>query len=111
MNDTTQMVRKSYIKTALVFIVFVEVSSFMVGCASKPETETGWVSVTKPPIRVIYINRHGAVPASMVHGIIKQVEAFPYHDYHFNESTGVLLESTSHQSSSTSNSSSVDISR
>ena len=101
--------KKQYVRGVLVFIVSIHTASFVTGCATKHKTQTGWVSVTKPPIQVIYVNRHGAVSPKIVHGIIKQVEAFPYHDYKFNDVTGITIDANAHQSGSQSNVSSVSV--
>jgi len=76
----------------------------LVGCAQKPEVTGSWVSVTKPPIQIVYMNRDEVITPDVVYEMMDRAARFPYKDYQFNSVTGVSVDATSHQSSSTVNS-------
>jgi len=71
----------------------------LVGCVQKPEVTGSWVSVTKPPIQIVYMNKDETITPEVVFGLVKQVEAHPYKNYKFNENIGITVDATSHQSS------------
>jgi hypothetical protein len=105
------MRKKVVTKVVLVSVVFINVSALLLvtGCAQKPEQEGGWISVEKPPIRVVYINKHQSVSPEMVHALVKQVGGFKYENYRFNDGVSISFDAHAHQSSDISNSSNVDI--
>ena len=81
----------------------------LAGCAQKPESKGAWISVEKPPIRIVYMNKAETITPEMVRLCIAQAKSVPYKDYKFNESIKVVLDANSHQSSSITNVSDVDV--
>jgi len=84
------------------------VSILLVGCAEKPEIKGSWVSITKPPIQIVYMNKADIISPEVVFGLVKQVEAHPYKNYKFNENIGITVNAASHQSSVLTNDVSID---
>jgi len=82
----------------------------LVGCTSNFQ-EASWLSVEKPPIRVIYISKADHIEPEVVHGVIASVKDVPYQNYGFNENVGVLLDVNSHKSLTKSNTQSYTVSK
>jgi hypothetical protein len=64
------------------------ISLFILGCSDKPEI-AGWVSIEKPPIKVVYVVRDKMITPETVRALIGQVSLLPYEDYMFNSSVTI----------------------
>lgn len=86
----------------------------LTGCtkAGYPPPRQEWLSVTKPPIQVIYVSQTKITPAQ-VHNIIRQTKLTPFRNYPFNDVTGISLSADvnrqHHQSTSNTDSTSVTL--
>lgn len=74
------------------------ISPLLAGCNITPDVKSEWVSVEKPPIRVVYISRK--IDPNTVSRIIEQTKLVPYKDYKFNDSTIIKADATAHKSAS-----------
>lgn len=72
----------------LIFIVVLHTMSFIVGCSPKAQPK-GWVSVEKPPMRVIVLDNEEDITPETIEMIIRYVGKQPYRDYRFNETTQI----------------------
>jgi len=77
--------KRKYVKVALIFTVSLHTGVFLIGCSSKIPQPKAWVSVEKPPVRVIYIDYEKDITADTVHKLTDQVSRVRYEDYKFND--------------------------
>ena len=86
----------------------------MNGCAKKGHmpARAEWLSITKPPVQVIYISQTKITPVQ-IRNLLAQTNLVPYRDYKFNDTTSVSMsaatDQTHHQSTSTTDTTSVSI--
>ena len=85
-------------RAVLVFIVILHSMALLTGCTDKQPARVAWVSIEKPPIRLIYVNRQDLVSDETVHHLLQHIERQPFKNYKFNETTAIRVEATSHQS-------------
>jgi hypothetical protein len=62
---------------------------FFSGCAK--HQPKAWVSVEKPPIRVIYLDYDKDISANTVHCLVEQVKDTKFHGTPFNPSTEIKV--------------------
>ena len=98
-----------YVKGVLVFIAVLHTMALFTACAKKPKVQGSWVSITKPPVQIVYTNRYNVVTPEVVRQLVRAASLVPYKDYQFNSITGVSGEFNGHQSSTIGNSSEVNI--
>ena len=80
---------------------YILIGLLLVGCAEK-DTRASWVSVEKPPIRVVYVSKVENISPEVVDGMIESVKDVPYANYPFNPSIEIGLDANSHKSNSES---------
>ena len=108
---------KDIIKFVLTFIILVLVVSIIAailgGCSDKNPARVAWLSVEKPPIKVIYIDEQGSLDPVITAKVFNIVGNTPYRNIQINESTSVTASGSSHQSDheTDSDTTSVSISR
>ena len=56
------------------------------GCAEKPKA---WLSIEKPPIRVILIDTDSDINVSTIRMLMREVKQYPYADVQFNPDISV----------------------
>ena len=88
---------KAYAKVVLIFILVLHNAVFLAGCADKNPARAEWLSIEKPPLRVIYVSQN-PMGEEFVHHLVQHVENQPYRNYKFNEKTGIELNANAHQS-------------
>ncbi len=82
----------------------------ILGCSSRPHYQPkAWVSVTKPPIRIIYMDYEKDITAETVHRLTQQVKDVKYEDYKFNENANISIGFDAEAHSSHSDATSVAI--
>ena len=87
----------------------------MNGCARKGHmpARSEWLSITKPPVQVIYISQTKITP-TQIRNMLTQTNLVPYRNYKFNDVTSVSMsaatDQTHHQSTSNTDATSVSIS-
>ena len=81
----------------------------MTGCDRQP-SRVAWISVEKPPIKVIYIDKQGELDPVITDRVFSIVGHTPYRNLKLNETTSVSLEANSHQSDVESDTDSTSIS-
>jgi len=57
-----------------------------------------YLEVTKPPLKVVYIDKQGAITPEMISSAIHDGRMFPYKEYKFNEGTTIGVTTSSIQS-------------
>jgi hypothetical protein len=60
----------------------------LVGCSDKPEVAS-WVSIEKPPIKIVYVDRDRTITPETVRQLVGQARLFPYEDYQFNTAANI----------------------
>ena len=84
----------------------------LVGCGqANKEIAGSWVSVEKPPLRVIYVNEKKSVSPEMVQHLIRQVKTIPYKDYKFNDNIGISVSGSGSSQVSNTQSDTVSVTR
>ncbi len=101
-------------KTALniaLGVLFINIGAvILTGCTSRPGYQPkSWVSVTKPPIRVIYMDYEKDIDANTVHRLTEQVKTVPYRDYMFNENANINIGFNAAAHSSHSDTTIIDV--
>ena len=82
----------------------------LLGCAEK-ETKASWVSIEKPPIRVIYVSKVENIPPEVVNEMVQSIKDIPYANYPFNPSVKIGLDAKAHTSDSETDVASLTIAR
>ena len=102
------MTLKKKIYAGIAGVTFtLAVAPVLIGC-SKAHQPKAWVSVEKPPMRVIYIDYEKDISAATVYNLSNSIRGLPYEDYKFNDSMNVNISYDATASTSTANSLSVD---
>ena len=86
-----------YAKWVLTFIVVTHTVAFLSGYSDKNPARAEWLSVEKPPLRIIYVSQN-PMGEAFVHHLVQHVENQPYRNYKFNEKTAIELNANAHQS-------------
>ncbi len=68
------------------------------GCSTEIKQQSSWISVEKPPIRIIYVNKAGAISDATVTNLVRQATGVRYKDYSFNENVGVSINANASRS-------------
>ena len=79
---------RKYAKLVLIFIVAIQLIGMIIGCTPKAQPK-GWVSVEKPPMRVIVFDNEEDIKQETIRMIMKEVGSQKYESYPFNETTQV----------------------
>ena len=85
---------------------YLLLSLLLCGCAEKPEIKGSWLSITKPPIHIVYVNKADAITPDVVQRLVGEAKLVPYKDYKFNEAVLISGNFAAHQSSDLDNTSS-----
>ena len=85
-------------RAVLVFIVILHSMALLTGCTDKQPARVAWVSIEKPPIRLIYVNRQDLVSDETVHHLLQHIERQPFKNYKFNAGIKIKLDANAHQS-------------
>jgi len=86
---------------------YLLLSLLLCGCAEKPEIKGSWLSITKPPIHIVYVNKADVITPDVVQRLVGEAKLVPYENYKFNETVLISSNFTAHQSSDLANASSV----
>ena len=93
-EDIVQIVLSFVILTLVVTIISV----ILGGCSDKNPARVAWLSVEKPPIKVIYIDEQGSLDPVITAKVFNIVGNTPYRNIQINNSTSVTASGSSHQS-------------
>jgi hypothetical protein len=96
--------KKRVTKLVLVFVVVTHTLALLVGCSDKQPARVAWLSVEKPPIKVIYIDEQGNLDPVITTKVFDIVGQTRYHNIKINENTNVSVTASSHQSDAESDS-------
>jgi hypothetical protein len=86
------------------FIVVTHSLAFLTGCSDKQPARVAWLSVEKPPIKVIYIDEQGNLDPVITSKVFHIVNHTRFQSVPINNSTGVSVTASSHQSDAESDS-------
>ena len=78
-------------KWILFFIVLLNIAGIIVGCSYRHKP-VGWVSIEKPPMRVILVDSQKDVDPKTVYRIMDSMNNMPYKNYKFNEGVGISVD-------------------
>jgi len=70
----------------------------LAGCSDKQPTRVAWLSVEKPPIKVIYIDKQGQLDPAITSKVFEVVWTTPFRDVSINENTNISMKAESYQS-------------
>lgn len=97
-------------RAVLVFIVVLNGTALITGCDRQP-ARMAWVSIEKPPIRLIYVNQQELIDSETVHHLLQHIEKQPYKEYAFNPTIGIKAETSLHQSDTESDTDSTTVNK
>lgn len=83
--------KKLFVKIILTVTFISAILPTIIGCTTHREPKA-WVSVEKPPIRVIYVDYSSDIQPATVHKITQQVSRLKFEDYDFNENTTIGID-------------------
>ena len=72
-------------------------AGLLAGCTGRQPARSNWISVEKPPIRVIMVSQE-PFNKSSVTNLLKQVNRYPFKAYNFNDTIRVEVMSNSNRS-------------
>ncbi len=70
--------------------------ALLVGCSDKNPTRAEWISIEKPPVRLIYVSQE-PIADGTVHHLLQHIEKQPYRNYKFNDTIKIEVMANSHQ--------------
>ena len=94
---------KRVTKGVIGFIVVLHSLAFFTGCSDRQPARVEWISIEKPPLRLIYVSQK-PIADETVHHLLQHVEKQPYKNYKFNEGIKIELSANAHQSDTESDS-------
>ena len=81
----------------------------LMGCSRPTYKPKAWVSVEKPPMRVIYMDFEKDITPAMVHQLTYQVSQVPYRNYKFNDTASINVGFDATANSSHSDSTTINV--
>ncbi len=85
-------------RAVLVFIVMLHSMALLTGCTDRQPARMAWVSIEKPPIRLIYVNQQELIDDKTVNHLLQHIERQPHKDYNFNPTIGISATASFSQS-------------
>ena len=99
------MIPRKIIRYFSYFIYTLILLPLVIGCSQRPQPKA-WVSVEKPPMRVIFVDNEHDIHSDTVHRLVNQIKGIKFEDIDFNSETmiGIQYDAdwNAHQSSSNS---------
>ena len=89
-SDNLEKEMKRYIRIISGILVTGFIATIIIGCAQKIQPK-GWLSVEKPPMRVILVDNEKDINQNMVHMVIGHVAMEKYKDYKFNDKAEISV--------------------
>ena len=99
---------KKQSKIVLVFIVLLNAFALIVGCSYRHPPKA-MMSIEKAPMRVILIDDSHDIDPKTIQMVMRYIGSQAYHDYQFNEFTGLGIDYDAQEAKSDAVSRSVGI--
>ena len=68
---------------------YLSLSIIFTGCTRPTSKTMSWISIERPPIRVIYIDEHHSISDDTINEIFKHIDGTKYSNYKFNKTIGI----------------------
>jgi hypothetical protein len=92
----TRKVRKR-LSIAILAMITAIYGLALTGCTDRQPARVAWLSIEKPPIKVIYIDEQGNLDPVLTSKMFHIVGQTPYRNIKLNENTNVSVSAQSHQ--------------
>jgi len=93
----------------ILILVVTVISIILAGCSDKNPARVAWLSVEKPPIKVIYIDEQGSLDPVITAKVFHIVSHTRTVNMAINNSTSVTASGSSHQSDAESDTDSTSL--
>ena len=84
------MTKKGW-KRLYLLMLTVTIGLMIGGCLGLYQPKA-YVEVTRPPMRVIYLDYHNDISTKDVNQIMKNMDNIEYHPYRFNDKYGITID-------------------